>query len=165
MADTKTRAGRLVHLAVDQDRLFQHPRLLHRAVHLLGLAHALTDAAKQADPRILLGHVVDQLIDQHRLADAGAAKHPRFAAAFQWGQQIDGLDPGFKHLGAGGAIGQRQERPMDGPVILGIDRVTAIHRITEHIEHTPEQCLTHRHLQRDTHIFYRHSPTQTACSV
>ena len=65
---------------------------------------------------MLLGDVVDELLDEHRLADAGAAEEADLAAADVRGEQVDDLDAGLEDLdlgtsssNAGGSrwIGQR----------------------------------------------------------
>ena len=76
----RARAGRLVHLAVDHGRLAEHAGLLHFPVQRRALARALADAGEHGIAAVLGGDVVDQLLDQHRLADAGAAEQPDLAA-------------------------------------------------------------------------------------
>ncbi len=48
---------------------------------------------------MLLGEVVDQLLDDHGLADAGAAEEADLAALGVGRQQVHDLDPGLEHLG------------------------------------------------------------------
>jgi hypothetical protein len=45
-----------------------------------------------------LGDVVDQFLDQHRLADAGAAEQADLAAAGIRREQVDDLDAGDEDL-------------------------------------------------------------------
>jgi hypothetical protein len=59
--------------------------------------------------------VVDQLGDQHRLADPAAAEQAGLAAPLQRGREIDGLDPGDEDLGRGALLGQRHRRPAERP--------------------------------------------------
>ena len=89
MAHPKPGPRRLVHLTEDHDRVRQYASLAHLAVKLLGLATALADAAKQADTFVPFDYVVDQLVDQHRLADARTAEQARLATEFQRRQEID----------------------------------------------------------------------------
>ena len=44
------------------------------------------------------GDVVDQLLDDNSLADAGATKCADFAAFCKWANKIDDLDPSFQDL-------------------------------------------------------------------
>src|SRR3712207_7823767 len=52
-------------------------RLAHLAVEVAALAGALADAGEHRVAAVLLGHVVDELEDEHRLADARDRKSTR----------------------------------------------------------------------------------------
>ena len=96
---TRRRApGRLVHLAEDEHRLVDDARLLHLEPEVVALARALADAAEGGEALVLLGDVADQLLDQHGLADAGAAEQADLAALGVGGEQVDDLDPGLEDL-------------------------------------------------------------------
>ena len=100
--DARAGAGRLVHLAEDQGRLAEHGlaglelRLLHFEVEIVAFAGALTDAREAAHAAVRLGDVVDELHDEHGLADAGAAEEADFAALAVRGEQVDDLDAGLE---------------------------------------------------------------------
>ena len=79
--DAGARAGRLVHLAVDQRGLREHARFLELAIEVVALARALADAGEHRHAAVLLGDVVDELHDRDGLAHAGAAEQADFAAA------------------------------------------------------------------------------------
>src|SRR4029453_16545790 len=101
--DTKTRAGRLVHLTVDQSDLgaFQQygeavrtdlrVTLLillnlddtgfdHFVIEVIALAGALAHACKHRNATMELRDVIDELHDDDRLADAGAAEGANLAS-------------------------------------------------------------------------------------
>ena len=96
--DAHARAGRLVHLAEDEHRLIENARLLHLQPQVVALAGALADAAERRQAPVLLGQVVDQLLDEHRLAHARAAEQADLAALGVGRQQVDHLDAGLEHL-------------------------------------------------------------------
>ena len=73
-------SGRLVHLAEDEHRLVDDARLLHLEPEVVALTRALADAAERRQTAVLLGEVVDQLLDDDGLADAGAAEQADLAA-------------------------------------------------------------------------------------
>ena len=56
------------------------PRLDHLVIEVVALARALADAGEHRVAAVRLGDVVDQLHDQHGLADAGAAEQADLAA-------------------------------------------------------------------------------------
>ncbi len=107
VADAKARARRFVHLAEHQHGLVEHARGLDLAVQFLAFAAALADAAEHADTLVVADDVVDQLRDQHGLADAGAAEQPALAAALQRSQHVDGFDAGLEDFRSGGAPHER----------------------------------------------------------
>ena len=109
-ADAPARAGRLVHLAVDEHGAVEHAGGAHLGQHLVALARALADAGEDRDALVAFDDGADQFHDQHGLADAGAAEHGGLAALRQRRQEIDDLDAGLEQLGRGTLLGQRVGR-------------------------------------------------------
>uniref|UniRef100_S4RE69 Uncharacterized protein n=1 Tax=Petromyzon marinus TaxID=7757 RepID=S4RE69_PETMA len=84
--DTGTGAGRLVHLPVHQRHLqgaasdksgvleVDDTGLNHLVVEIVAFARALPDAGKHGVASVRLGHVVDQLHDEHSLPHAGTTE-------------------------------------------------------------------------------------------
>ena len=70
VADAKTAARRLVHLAKDHHHVRQHAGGFHLAVKFFAFATAFADAAKNADALLVPDHVVDHFGEQNRLAHA-----------------------------------------------------------------------------------------------
>ena len=80
--DAQARAGRLVHLAEDHARSCRcTPDSLHLEPEVVALAGALAHAGEDGVAAVLGGDVADQLLDDDRLADAGAAEQADLAAA------------------------------------------------------------------------------------
>ena len=63
---------------------------------------------------MLLGEVVDELLNQNGLADAGAAEQARLAATDVGLKQVDGLDAGLDDLGLGGELVETGRCMVDG---------------------------------------------------
>ncbi len=63
-------------------------------IEVVALAGALADAGEHRGAAMALGDVVDQLLDQHGLADAGAAEQADLAALGVGGEEVDDLDAG-----------------------------------------------------------------------
>jgi hypothetical protein len=57
------------------------------------------DAAERRQAAVLLGEVVDELLDEDGLADAGAAEQADLAALGVGREQVDDLDARLEHLG------------------------------------------------------------------
>ena len=83
---THTGPGGLVHLAKDQGRLFNDAGLRHLAPQVVALAGALSHASENGIAAVLGGDVADQLLDEHSLAHAGAAKQADLATLGIGGQ-------------------------------------------------------------------------------
>ena len=103
--DAQTRPGRLSHLAIDQrDFRFlpvvriDNARFLHFEPQVVAFARALAHAGEYGDAAVLHGDVVDQFLNDDRLADAGAAEQSDFSAAKIRLEQVDDLDSRLEHL-------------------------------------------------------------------
>ena len=91
-SDAGAGSRRLVHLAEHQRDLGafgrrvavlvlgDDARVEELVVEVVALAGALADAGEHRHAAVALGDVVDQLLDQHGLADAGAAEQADLAA-------------------------------------------------------------------------------------
>ena len=66
---------------------------------------------------MLAGEVRDQLLDQHRLADAGAAEEADLAAAHVRGDQVDDLDAGLEDLDLRREVVERRRVAVDRPAL------------------------------------------------
>ena len=129
-ADAQARARRLVHLPVDERDLVDHARLGHLEHQVGALARALADAREHRDAAVLLREVVDQLLDQHRLADAGAAEQPDLAALDVRRDQVDALEAGLEDLDLRREVAERRRIAVDRPALdvrrrrrLAVDRL------------------------------------------
>ena len=114
----QTRSRRLVHLAVDEAGLVDDARVAHLQVEVGTLAGTLAHAREHRRAAVLLGQVVDELLDDNRLAHAGAAEQTRLAALDEGLDEVDGLDAGLEDLGGGGQLVVVRSRTVDGHVAL-----------------------------------------------
>ena len=119
--DAGAGARRLVHLAVDERAfgalaaaLLVHAGLDHLVIEVVALAGALADAGEHRIAAMRLRDVVDELHDEHGLADAGAAEQADLAAAGVRGEQVDDLDAGDEDLRFGRLLGIGRRRLVDG---------------------------------------------------
>ena len=112
------RARRLVHLAIHQRHFgafgacvvvhLDDAGVDHLVIEVVALAGALAHAGEHRHAAMRLGDVVDQFLDEHGLADAGAAEQADLAALQIGRQQIDHLDAGDQDLGRGRLILERR---------------------------------------------------------
>ena len=146
--DAHASAGRLVHLAEDEHRLVDDARLLHLEPQVVALARALADAAEGGQAAVLLGEVVDQLLDEDRLADAGAAEQADLAALGVGREQVDDLDARLEHLGRRGEVLDRRGGTVDRPALVVADVAGEVDRLAEHVEDAAERRAADRHRDR-----------------
>jgi peptide chain release factor 1 len=97
---------------------------------------------------VRLRDVVDQLHDQHRLADARAAEQADLAALRVGREQIDDLDAGGEDLGLGRLVDEQRCRLVDGRGALGADRAALVDRLADHVEDAPERLRADGHDDR-----------------
>ena len=149
------RAGRLVHLPVDERDLrraeillVDDARLGHLLIEIVAFARPFADAGEHRDAAVQLRDVVDQLHDDDGLADAGAAERADLAALQERADQIDDLDAGRQHLRRGRLIDQRRRRPMNRIALLGLHRTALVHRIAGDVEHAAHHPVADRHRDR-----------------
>ena len=154
--DAQTRARRFRHLAVDQRgaRLLQvlhvdDAALLELEPEVVAFARALADTGEHRDAAVLHRDVVDQLLDDDGLADAGAAEQPDLAAAQVRLEQVDDLDAGLEHLQLGRLILERRRGAVNRPALGRLDRtIGEVDRLAEHVHDAAERRGADRHRDR-----------------
>ena len=137
----EARAGRLVHLAIDegdfglaQVLLIDDAGLGHFMVEIVAFAGALAHAGKNGIAAVELGDVVDEFHDDDGLADARAAEGADFAALEKGADQVNDFDAGGQDLGRGGLVHQGRSGAVDGIAFLGDDRAAFVHRVAHDVE-------------------------------
>ena len=114
-------------------------------VQVVALAGALAHAREYRVAAVRLGDVVDQLHDQHGLADAGPAEQADLAALGVGGEQVHDLDAGFQDLRLGGLVGVARGRLVDGAQARGVDGARLIDRLADHVDDAAERSFADRH--------------------
>ncbi len=150
-------ARRLVHLAIDQRHLAAFGGALaelddagvdHFVIQVVAFAGALTHASEHRHAAMRLGDVVDQLLNEHRLAHPGAAEQADLAALQVGGQQVHHLDAGDQDFRRGGLVLEARGGAVDR-VALGIGhRAALVDRVADDVDDAPERAGTDRHADR-----------------
>ncbi len=140
--------GRLVHLAEDHHRLLDDARLGHLVDQVVALARALADAGEDGVAAVLLGNVADQLLDDDRLAYAGAAEDADLAALGEGRDQVDHLEAGLEDLGRRRLVLEVRCRAVDGVALVGLDRALVVDRLAEHVEDASQRRRADGHADR-----------------
>src|SRR5690606_32656017 len=85
------------------------------------------------------GDVVDQLLDQHGLADAGAAVEADLTTTGQGGDEVDDLDAGLEDLRLGLLLLEARGLTVDRHA-LAFDRAHVVQGRAEHVEQAAERA-------------------------
>ncbi len=112
-----------------------------------------------------LGDVVDQLLDQHRLADAGAAEEPDLATAGVRREQVHDLDAGDQNLRLGRLLDIGRRLLMDGALLRRLDRAGFVHRLADHVHDAAERLIADRDGDRLAGILHGLAADQTLARV
>jgi hypothetical protein len=148
-------ARRLVHLAVDQRHLgflelvdVDDARFDELVVEVVPLPRPLAHAGEHGIARVHLGDVVDQLLDEHGLAHAGAAEEADLSALRIGGEEVDDLDPGHEHFRGGRLRLERRGRLVDAAVLLRADGSLFVDGLAHDVEDPSERRVAHGHGDR-----------------
>jgi hypothetical protein len=87
---------------------------LHLEPQIVSFAGPLAHARKHGNAAMFHGNVVDQLLNDDGLADAGAAEQSDFSAAQVRLDQVDYLDSRLKHLLPRGLVFKCGSRTVNG---------------------------------------------------
>ncbi len=177
-SDAGTGSGGLVHLAEHERRLaalerlvvdrvevppaglervheglavVEDARLEHLAHEVVALARALADAGEHRHPVVRLGDVVDQLLDEDRLADARAAEEADLAAARVGLDEVDDLDAGLEDLDRRRELVVRRRVGVDRAVLRDLGLAEAVDGLPDDVEEPPTDGLADGHLDRPAH--------------
>ncbi len=105
---------------------------------------------------MLLGLPADHLLDDHGLADAGAAEHPDLPALHVRLEEVDHLDAGLEHLLLGLELRERRRLPVDRPAVARVDLGgVRVERLADHVVDVAEDALAHRHADRRPRVLHR----------
>ena len=77
-------------------------------------------------------------MNQHGLADAGAAEQADLAALGVGADQVDDLDAGLQDLGGGLLLLIAGGGAVDGPVARSVGGGLVVHRLAQQVEHAAQ---------------------------
>ena len=150
--DAQARARRLRHLPVDERGLrfrgltrLDDARFRHLQPQIVAFARALAHAGKHRIAAVVLGDVIDQLHDDDRLANSGAAEQADLAALQERLDQIDDLYARLEHLSSGGLLVEGGSQTVNRISFLVFDGAQLIDRFADDVHHAPQRAAAHRH--------------------
>ncbi len=162
--NARTRARRLVHLAEHEGafgpggravilmRVLVHAGLDHLVVEVVALAGALTHAGEHGVTAVGLRDIVDELLDEHRLAHAGATEEADLTATSVRSQQVNDLDAGDEDLRFRRLVDKARRVLMDSAARRGDHGAGFVHRLADDVHDAAQRLVADRHRDRRTGI-------------
>ena len=120
----------------------------HLAEQVVTLAGTLADSGEDRESVMSLGYIVDKLLDEHGLADAGAPEKTDLAALEIGFEQVDDLDSGIKHLLGGREVGEFGRLAVNREGAVGLEGAEAVDRVARDIHDPAPDLGAHRHGDR-----------------
>ena len=84
------------------------------------------------------GDVVDELLDEHRLADTGTTEETNLATTSVGRKEIDDLDTGLQDLSSSGLLDERRGVGVDREELDALDGTTLVNGLANDVHDTAE---------------------------
>src|SRR4029078_5297254 len=101
--------------------------------------------------------VADELLDEHGLADSGAAEETDLAALDVGGKQVDDLDAGFEDLRGRLQLLEGRRVAVDRPTLLGFHLFALVDDVAEDVEDAAESGVAHGNADRRARVLHVHA--------
>ena len=99
-----------------------------------------------------LRDVVDELLNQHRLADTGTSEETDLATTGVRSEEVDDLDTGLQDLSGGRLVDERGRVGVDGEELVALDGTTLVNRLANDVHDAAEGGLADRDLDGGTGV-------------
>jgi hypothetical protein len=107
-------------------------------VQIVTLTGTLSDTSEDGVTSVVLGNVVDQLLNENSLSDTGTSEETNLTTTSVGGEQIDDLNTGDENLGDDGLVNELGSLAMDGGGLLGVDGATLVDGLTDNVDDTAQ---------------------------
>ena len=114
-------------------------------VEVVAFAGALAHAREHRVAAVRLGDVIDEFLNEHGLAHAGAAEQAHLAALRVRSEQVHDLDAGDQHLDFRRLLDECRGRSVNGAALAGLHRASLVDGLADHVDDAPERLVAHRH--------------------
>ena len=138
-SDTGTGTRGLVHLTEDESDLgvtleVDDTGLNHFVVQVVTLTGTLADTSEDRETTVGFGDVVNQLLNEHSLADTSTTKETNLSTTSVGSEKIDDLDTSNQDLGRSRLVNELRGVGMDGKKLVALDRTTLIDGVTSDVD-------------------------------
>ena len=115
---------------------------------------------------MLAGNIVDELLDENRLAQTGAAVETDLAALDEGGDQVDDLEAGLEDLDCWREVAKGRRVAVDWPALRPARRgLFPVDRVTDDVPEPAQGGLAHRHGDRGPAVDHVRATRQTVGRV
>ncbi len=125
--------------------VFDDACLDHLAEQVVSFAGTLTHTGKYGKTSVTFGDVVDEFLDQYRLAHTGSSEESDLTSLGIRLDQVNDLDTGKKHLVFSGEVLVGRGFFMNGISVLSGNFTQAIDSLSHDIEKTSLDVVSNRH--------------------
>src|SRR4051812_8206462 len=146
--DAHARARRLVHLAEHEGGVVDDAVFAHLQEEVVALTGALADPGEHRRTTEVPGDTGDHLLDEHRLADAGAAGQADLATLDVRGEQVDDLQAGLQHLRLALELVEGRRVAVDAPALEVVAVAGLVEALAERVVDVALDLVAHRHGDR-----------------
>jgi len=134
-------------------------------VQIVTLTGTLSDTSKDRVTSVVLGDVVDQLLNEHSLSDTGTSEETNLTTTSIGSEQVDDLDTGDENLGNDRLVNELGSLAMDGGGLLGVDGATLVDGLTNDVDDTTQALGTDGNGDGGTSVLNGLTTDQTLSSV
>jgi hypothetical protein len=106
---------------------------------------------------VLLRDIANELLDEHGLADSGAAEETDLAALDVGGEQVDDLDAGFEDLRGRLQFLEGRRVAVDRPTLLGFHLFALVDDVAEDVEDAAESGVADGNADRRARVLHVHA--------
>jgi hypothetical protein len=129
-----------------------HASLNHLVVEIVALTRALPDTGEHRVTTVVHGDVVDQLHDNHGLADSGTTEESDLTSLGVGGEEVDDLDAGDEDLLGLALLGEERGGSVDGCAHVALDGALLVHGLTDDVQNAAQGAGAHGHHDRSAGV-------------
>ena len=89
-----------------------------------------------------LGDVVDELLDEHSLADTSTTEETNLTTTSVGGEEVDDLDTGLQDLSGGRLVDERGRVGVDGEELVALDGTTLVNGLANDVHNAAKRRVT-----------------------
>ncbi len=115
-------------------------------------AGALAYACEDGDAGVLRGDVVDQLLDEHGLAETRAAVEADLPTADERRSEVDHLHAGLEHLELRRQLGELRSVPVDRPALATSHGLALVDLLADDVPEPAERGVADGHADRRARV-------------